>query len=360
VPRGVGVRDLGSSNGSFVLGNRIVEAVLPYGAHVRIGNSTIELLPLTAAQHQDRYGGLIGHSESMRHLFALLQRLEASDVTVLIIAETGTGKELVAHAIHEHGRRRNAPFVVFDCASVPRELVESELFGHVKGAFTGAVADREGVFEQAHGGTLFLDEIGELSAETQTRLLRVLESNEVKRVGANNYRTVDVRIVAATHRDLRDCVQRGTFRADLYYRLAIVPMTIPPLRERTDDIPVLAQHFATSFGAPHALPPETLAGFAEQEWPGNVRELRNAVHRATVLGDRATAPAAAESPPAASALATTTYKEAKERLIDDFELRYVRELYAKHEGNIAAAAREAGLSRRHLYELLRKHGLLTA
>ena len=355
VPHGIGVKDLGSSNGSFVMGNRVVEAVLPYGAHVQLGNTTVELLPLTAAADlgAGSYGGLIGTSESMRHLFALLRRIEASDVTVLVLAETGTGKELVARAIHEHGARRDKPFVVFDCASVPRELVESELFGHLKGSFTGAHADRQGVFESADGGTLFLDEIGELPADTQTRLLRVLERGEVKRVGSNDYRPVDVRVIAATHRDLHDSIQRGTFRADLYYRLAIVPLTIPPLRERADDIPALARHFAASFGAPSALSENAIRTLTTNPWPGNVRELRNAVHRIVVLGD-AGEPTGTRSKPDAEGL---PYKEAKEKLVDAFEAGYVRDLMAKHDGNISAAAREAGLSRRHLHELLRKHGL---
>ena len=359
VPHGIGVKDLGSSNGSFVMGNRVVEAVLPYGAHVQLGNTTLELLPLTAAADlaAKSYGGLIGTSESMRHMFALLRRIESSDVTVLVLAETGTGKELVARAIHEHGQRSAKPFVVFDCASVPRELVESELFGHLKGAFTGAHADRRGVFEDADGGTLFLDEIGELPPDTQTRLLRVLERGEVKRVGSNDYRAVDVRVIAATHRDLHDSIQRGTFRADLYYRLAIVPLTIPPLRERADDVPALARHFAATFGAPSALSETTMRSLAANPWPGNVRELRNAVHRIVVLGEAGEPTNTRGKPESDDGL---PYKEAKEKLVDAFEAGYVRDLMAKHDGNISAAAREAGLSRRHLHELLKKHGLAKA
>lgn len=356
VPHGIGVKDLGSSNGSFVMGNRVVEGVLPYGAQVQVGNTTLELLPLTAAADLavKSYGGLIGSSESMRHMFALLRRIESSDVTVLILAETGTGKELVARAIHEHGQRRAKPFVVFDCASVPRELVESELFGHLRGAFTGAHADRQGVFEDADGGTLFLDEIGELPPDTQTRLLRVLERSEVKRVGSNAYRPVDVRVIAATHRDLQESIQRGSFRADLYYRLAIVPLTIPPLRERADDVPALARHFAAAFGAPNALSETTMRSLVANPWPGNVRELRNAVHRIVVLGEAGEPTSTRSVPDGGDGL---PYKEAKEKLVDAFEVGYVRDLMAKHDGNISAAAREAGLSRRHLHELLKKHGL---
>ncbi len=355
VPHGFEVRDLGSSNGTFVLGNRVVEAVLPYGAQVQLGNTTLELLPLTSDLAAESYGALIGASESMRHLYGLLRRIESSDVTVLILAETGTGKELVARAIHAQGMRKSKPFVVFDCASVPRELVESELFGHTKGAFTGAHADRAGVFEDADGGTLFLDEIGELSPDTQTRLLRVLERGEVKRVGSNDYRPVNVRVVAATHRDLLDSIQRGSFRADLYYRLAIVPITIPPLRERADDIPALARHFAAAFGAPNSLSESALRGLMSTSWPGNVRELRNAVHRLVVLGDTSTEIASPlkKTEPAEG----LSYKEAKEKLVDAFEVGYVRDLMQKHDGNVSAAAREAGLSRRHMHELLKKHGL---
>lgn len=287
-PHGIGVRDMGSSNGSFVLGNRVVEAVLPYGAQVQIGGTTIELMPLTAqADVGDRsYGGLIGTSESMRHLFALLKRIESSDVTVLVLAETGTGKELVARAIHERGLRREKPFVVFDCASVPRELVESELFGHVKGAFTGAHADRQGVFEDADGGTLFLDEIGELPLDMQVKLLHVLQDRVVARLGATRSIPLDIRVVAATNRDLAKAVEEGGFRGDLYYRLNVVPVAVPPLRERRDDIlPLLRQALAgfnSQYRTAKQLSHAAARALVAHDWPGNIRELRNMVERLVV------------------------------------------------------------------------------
>ena len=241
------VRDVGSRNGTFVGHTRVVEAELPLGAVVRIGDSSLAVHPRwyvrevspSSAQH---FGELVGGSVRMREIFAILERVAPTDVTVLVEGESGTGKELAGRAIHGASTRADKPYVVFDCASVPRELAESELFGHKRGAFSGAVADRAGAFQQAHGGTVYLDELGELPLELQPKLLRVLETAEIRRVGDDTLRKVDVRVVAATNRDLTAEVRRGRFRSDLLYRLEVVKVRLPALRERLEDIPMLVEH----------------------------------------------------------------------------------------------------------------------
>jgi transcriptional regulator with GAF, ATPase, and Fis domain len=299
----------------------------------------------------------------MRRVFSLLERVAPTDTTVLIEAETGTGKELAAEAIHEESPRAGGPFVVFDCSAVSANLMESELFGHVRGAFTGAVGDRVGAFEAADGGTLFLDEIGELSLDLQPKLLRVLESLEVRRVGANTVREVDVRIVAATNRSLAAEVDAGRFREDLYYRLAVVRLNLPPLRERLDDIPMLVEHFASELarrGQPAThLPEAVIRGFVSQAWPGNIRELRNAVARAISLG-----PAGAASATGAPAVMpdhpvdlAIPLKIARERVADAFEVAYITELLKKTGGNVSHAAELAGVNRKFVQRAMKRHGL---
>jgi DNA-binding NtrC family response regulator len=286
---------------------------------------------------------------------------------VLIQGETGTGKELCAEALHNESRRAKGPFVIVDLAGIAPSLIESELFGHVKGAFTGAQADRAGAFERATGGTVFLDEVGELPLELQPRLLRVLERRQVKRVGANDYRTVDVRVVAATHVDLEGAIKEGKFRRDLFHRLAVLRVTLPPLRERPEDIPLLVDTVLERMGKPpSALSDQTRALLTQYPWPGNVRELRNVVDQVVNLGDEALpempsvpggAPRSGSGSDAGGPELDLPFKEAKERLIEGFERDYLVGLLARCEGNISRASREAGIDRVYLRKLLRKHGL---
>jgi transcriptional regulator with GAF, ATPase, and Fis domain len=340
----------------------------------------------------------------MREIFATLEKVAPSELTVMITGETGTGKELVARAIHNASSRRNRPFVVLDCGSIPKDLIESTLFGHEKGSFTGAVGQHRGCFEQATGGTIFLDEIGELDIGLQPKLLRVLEQREIKRVGGDKTIKVDVRVLAATNRDLRAEVNGGNFREDLYFRLSVVLIENPPLRDRRDDIPQLAQHFlrevASRRGLNLSFSQDAMAALVSHGWPGNVRELRNVVERAAALSDgpvisrsdlvfgREQGPSmlvahdllqtgARAAQEAAARLAGTSlpasqgpaifdaalltpglgFKEAKQTVVDAFERAYLDALLKRNEGNITRSAQEAGLTRYHLRELLKRHGL---
>jgi hypothetical protein len=290
-PDGIQVEDLGSTNGTTYLGKRIDRATLPIGSRLGVGSCSVDILPLPGSDSlpvsvRGSYGELVGASLPMRRLYSLLEALEQSEAPVLVEGETGTGKELVARALHRHGPRPKKSLVVIDCGSVPIQLMESELFGYRQGAFTGAVRDRAGAFEQASGGTVFLDEIDELPLELQPKLLRVLETSQVKRLGEVEHKTVDVRIIAATKSDLQDEVSAGRFRQDLYYRLAVVQLHLPPLRERLEDIPLLVNHLVRGLtgGKVKRLPQETVESFLRHGWPGNVRELRNAVQRTLTLG----------------------------------------------------------------------------
>jgi DNA-binding NtrC family response regulator len=290
VPEGILVQDLGSMNGIDHLGRRIERAVLEPGARITVGRTVIDLLPLAEGRtlrisKRDSYGELVGSSVPMRRVYAMLESLEKSDAPVLIQGETGTGKELTARALHRQGPRAAMPFVIIDCSNIPMELMESELFGHKKGAFTGAVSDRIGAFEAANGGTVFLDEIDDLPLGLQPKLLRVLETGTVKRVGETTFRHMNVRIVATTKKKLVDQVRKELFRSDLYYRLAVVKIQLPPLRERPEDIPMLARHLATQI-AGLSESPLSAAGeeyLMRQKWPGNVRQLRNAIERMLAL-----------------------------------------------------------------------------
>jgi DNA-binding NtrC family response regulator len=300
----------------------------------------------------------------MRRLFKLLEDVAKNNATVLIEGETGTGKELIAEETHNHSLRKDGPFVVFDCGAVPRELIESSLFGHVKGSFTGAISDRKGAFGEAHGGTIFLDEIGELPLDLQPALLRALDKKAVRRVGGNTYEKVDVRIVAATNRDLRAEVAAKNFREDLYYRLAVIRVALPPLRERGDDIKILIDHFLRSFsppGKPMVCTPEDMARLQRHSWPGNVRELRNVIERACVLskGDSLNLDDAfvEQVAPALGIRTDLPFKEAKGQLVELFEREYIVDLMRRHKMNLSAAAREAQIDRKHLRELIRKYGL---
>ena len=353
--RGLELRDLGSTNGTQVGDFGVVRGLVRSGTRIRIGATTIVATVLDdEIAHPlgpgDRFGDLIGASSAMRRLYPLLERCATSEASVLIEGETGTGKELVAEAIHLASARREGPFVVVDCGALPRQLVESELFGHVRGAFTGADLDRTGAFEQAHGGTIFLDEIGELALDLQPLLLRALEARSVRRIGDDRARDVDVRVLAATNRDLRVEVNQKRFRADLFYRLNVVRVTVPPLADREGDIELLASHFWRTFAPERPVPADMLADFARQRWAGNVRELRNAVERTALIGWR-------PSPAQVGDDGDLAYGEAKERASRVWERGFLERLLAAHGHNLSRAARAAKMSRSHLRELARLHGL---
>ncbi len=380
------VRDLDSKNGTFVNGMRVSDGYLPPECRLRLGSTELdfrlgdESVAVELAT-RNRFGALLGEGLEMREIFALLSRVAPSNATVLVEGESGTGKELVADALHREGSRSRGPFVVFDCSAVPRDLVESELFGHTKGAFTGAAANRVGAFVEADGGTLFLDEIGELPMDLQPKLLRALESREVKPVGANQRTKVNCRIVAATNRNLEKEVQNGNFREDLYFRLAVIKVRLPPLRNRPEDVPLLVNHFVEALRQETPglgklqISYETMAKIQRFHWPGNVRELKNFVERAILLADEGRidtrfigaeqaaelrrAPAPPPTPETTSTGAlhvdyTIPYKDAKDRLTEEFERLYWSRLLAKTGGNISEAARRGGIHRKSLEYLLKK------
>lgn len=367
---GVRVTDNGSTNGSFCEEMRFDALELKPGASVRLGRSLLKLVPqrapAVALRPSDRsaFGALAGTSLRMRELFAVLEKVAQSDADVLVQGETGTGKELCAEAIHAHSARSAAPFVVCDLAAAAPSLIESELFGHRRGAFTGATADRMGPFEQAHGGTLFLDEVGDLPLELQPRLLRVLERRQVKRVGAEDYRTVDVRVISATHKDLEAEVEAGRFRRDLFHRLAVTRLRLPALRERPEDIPFLIDVFLSQLGKPATeIDPQTRAILSDYAWPGNVRELRHVVERAVTLGSdqvlengaregASLGPGHLRAPDAG-----VPFKEAKQQMVDAFERDYLAQLLQRCGWNLSRASRESGVARFYLRQLIKKHGL---
>jgi DNA-binding NtrC family response regulator len=362
------LKDQGSTNGSYFAGTRFKEISVGFGAEIKVGRTVLKYLPDEVpvepeASEDFAFGALVGRDVKMRRLFRLLEDVARGESTVLIEGETGTGKELVAEELHGHSPRRGGPFVVFDCGAVPGELIESALFGHLKGSFTGAVGDRKGAFGEAHGGTIFLDEIGELPLELQPTLLRALDKKAIRRVGSNTYEKVDVRIVAATNRDLRAEIANKAFREDLYYRLAVIRVTLPALRERGSDIPFLVEHFVKQFAGERtlAITPDDVARLCRHAWPGNVRELRNVLERACVLSRGESLnldDAFAESGPTPVGFRTDLpFKEAKGQLVEQFEREYIVELMRRHKLNLSAAAREAQIDRKHLRELLRKYGM---
>jgi DNA-binding NtrC family response regulator len=368
-PEGVRLNDPGSTNGTWAGSIRIVSGVVPPGSTLRLGNTTLRLgqgEPLTLALHKDQaLAGLRGQSALMRRLMAQLQRAAGRDASVLLVGESGTGKELCARALHDLGPRRDKPFVTVDCGALSPTLVASELFGHEKGAFTGADRAHSGAFAQADGGTLFLDEIGELPPALQATMLGVLERGRFKPLGGRAEIAVDVRVVSATNRDLRAEVNAGSFRLDLYYRLAVVCLSVPPLRDHPEDVPLLVEHFLRECG--HDGPVEelvaepTLQSWLQHRWPGNVRELRNLVEATVAMGEP---PSLGESPSPTggdpfAALLQLDYKQARARLLHDFEERYLTHLLARCDGNVSKAAREARMDRSHLIDLLQRHGKKT-
>jgi transcriptional regulator with GAF, ATPase, and Fis domain len=364
--------DLGSTNGTFVDGIAIVEAFLRADEIVRCGSTAFRIeavegngegarsaassSPLTSAV---RFGRVQGASVAMRRMYPLLEKLAATRIPVLIEGETGTGKEMVGEAIYEKGGSVG-PFVVFDCTTVSPNLVEAELFGHERGAFTGAEATRRGIFEEAHGGTLLIDELGDLELPLQAKLLRVLDRGEVRRVGSNTPIAVDVRVLAATRRDLDKAILSGQFRDDLFHRLAVGRVEIPPLRERIGDVSMLARQFAKDFGLSE-IPAATMTRLEEYSWPGNVRELRNAVARFAALGAGSFAllvddPVRERSSPGAPAgAAPSRYEElfqlpfavARRKAQDDFDREYVESVLQKHNGSVTQAARASGVALRY-------------
>ncbi len=368
-PEGLQAVDLNSHNGVFFDGARIKDAGVPLGAVLRIGETElrIDALGLERPEPGSRteLHGLFGQSSVMREMISTLEKVAPTDTTVLLQGETGSGKEVAARALHQASGRRG-PFVVFDCGAASAGVIASELFGHVKGAFTDASATREGAVEQADGGTLFLDEIGELDLSLQPSLLRLLESKEVKPVGGDKARAVDVRVVAATHRELTEEVAAGRFRQDLLFRLAVVAVKVPPLRERLEDIPLLAEKLLAHAGLTLELPEPALATLRSYVWPGNVRELRNVLMRAATLEtlpEIAAAPAG-KPPPAEPEQRRQEeelpidYRQAREGMLARFEREYLLNLLAKNDRNVSRAARSAGVARGHLYRLLKKRGLV--
>ena len=364
--KGIWVKDLGSTNGTSAGGIRIQEAEVPPGTVLRLGSSALRVDVgaedvFDELSESDHFGDLVGKSLPMRRLYALLERAAPSDATLLVRGETGAGKEVLARSVHRASPRKNGPFVAIDCGAIPESLFESEMFGHVRGAFTGALTDRAGAFEEANGGTLFLDEVGELPLASQAKLLRALESRAIRRVGGSGTKNVDVRVIAATNRALDRAINEGTFREDLYYRLAHLEVVLPPLRERAGDIAILAQGFYSTRGGEGELPPAFLADLAERSFPGNVRELKHHVERAMLLGlvERAAGKSVkpADVPTLDFAPLSLPYKEAREAWIEQFELVYVKHVLEKTGGNVTRAAELAGTNRRMIQRIVARLGI---
>jgi len=364
-PGGYLLRDLDSTNGTFLEGVRVREGYLSSGSVIRLGQTEMTFSPLEERveiprSSDDRFGNLLGSSASMREIFGLLERVAPTEITVLIQGETGTGKELAAHAIHDHSRRAGAPFIVFDCGAVAPNLIESELFGHEKGAFTDAVKSRQGAFELAHGGTLFLDEIGELASALQPKLLRALDQHEVRRVGAEQPVKVDVRVVAATNRDLEKEVKAGRFREDLFYRLSAVSVSLPPLRKRREDIELIAAHLLTGISADTGkkitgLSPEAAAALAAYSWPGNVRELRNVLGRAAALSDGKRIEA--KDLFLSQGKDTSTLQGLSGKTLEEIEKAAIHATLQSVSGNKTEAAKLLGIAYSTLYEKMKKYGM---
>ena len=380
-PGGIVVSDLGSTNGTYIGAVRIERAIVPPGTLVVLGGTTIRFddavrrtVPAPNAGARSELAGMIAVSPQMLRLFADIERIAATPSSVLIVGESGTGKERVAQALHARSARAAAPLVTIDCGALASSLLASELFGHERGAFTGADRQHRGAFERAEDGTVFLDEIGELPGADQSSLLGVLERRRFRRVGGSSELDLEARVIAATNRDLRAEVNTGRFRQDLYHRLAVVVLRLAPLRERREDIPLLVEHFARELGASGSIEDvfgaDQLARWHKHPWPGNVRELRNAVEAALVVGpqpasDPVTAapggPGQAEGGGAALGFPDgeplPPYKDQRAAVVREFERAYLGRLMAQAAGNVSAAARIARMDRSHLIDLLHRHGL---
>ncbi len=372
---GMTLVDEGSRNGTWVGGLRITRASVTSDVRVKVGSTTfllrIDSLPSDlVVSASSRFGDAIGVSSAMRMVFGILQRAAATDLSVLLEGESGVGKEVLARSIHTTSNRSEGPFITVDCGAIPANLLESELFGHVRGAFTSAQSDRAGLFAEANGGTLFLDEIGELPLDLQPKLLRALEQREVRPVGSNRVLPVDVRVIAATNRVLHAAAARGEFREDLMYRLSVLRVAVPPLRDRRDDILPIAKRFLASFTGDSSaeLPPDVEGMLVAYAWPGNVRELRNVVQRFAALGarDRATLFATPSNDATSrlvqhetsdGELADIPYHEARQRVLDQFEHAYVKSALAKADGVVLKAAEQSGMARASFYRMLERLGL---
>ena len=364
---GVRIADCGSTNGTLIHGIHVASGEAPAGTVLQLGRTRLKVTDgdevTVDVSDRDTLGGLRGRSPAMRRLMSAIERAARSEVSVLVIGESGTGKELVARALHDLGPRAGKPFVSVDCGAIAPSLVASELFGHERGAFTGADQQHAGAFERAAGGTLFLDEIGELPLALQASLLGALERRRIRRLGGKEDLPIDVRVVSATNRDVRGDVNSGAFRLDLYYRLAVVTMPLPPLRERTEDIELLVEHFLREYGHEGAIDelisPATMRSLATHHWPGNVRELRNLIEATLAMGEAPVLEPADPSDPGdpIGALLALPYRIAREQLLAQFEARYLPALLERALGNVSRAARTAQMNRSHLLELLQRHHL---
>ncbi len=379
VPEGYVVRDLGSTNGTIVQGVKVTEAFLSQSTEIQLGKTKLVFCPLKEAMEytlsrNESFGCLLGKSVAMRRVFHVAETYAPTDASILIEGDTGTGKEVLAEEIHKHSARRDKPFVVIDCTALAKELVESELFGHAKGSFTGANVERVGAFEFADGGTIFLDEIGDLSADLQPKLLRVLEKKEIRKVGSNKLKSVNVRIIAATNKKLESEVNSGRFREDLYFRMSVVNIDLPPLKNRKEDLPILTKRFLKEFFKDDATADivdfdKTMEFFKSHDWPGNVRELRNLIEMAAYNKQRPLDLSSflylgrmkirAEESIAAESSEIKTFKAAKGDLVDKFARDYISALLKKNDGNVSKASREADIERAYLQRLIKKYDLKT-
>ena len=375
--KGYLVRDMKSTNGTFLDSAEVKEAYLRAGSVIKAGEVELKFTPFEERieilpSEKEALGDMVGKSPAMREIFGLVEKIAPTDATVLIEGETGTGKDMIARTLHQLSPRADKPFIVVDCGAVAGTLIESELFGHEKGSFTGAVAARQGAFELAAGGTIFLDELGELSLDLQPKLLRVLEQRELRRVGGQKIIKVDIRVIAATRKDLRSEVEKGKFREVLYFRLNVVPITAPSLRERREDIPLLIDSMLKKLAPDGAhLTDNTRAALMAHDWPGNVRELRNVIERALALGadpGMLVAPLGNSDHPGSAAKGVqlrdqiefepgVSFRDTKEKWNELFERRYLTWLIKRADGNISKAARDADMDRKYLHKLLRKYGI---
>ena len=365
IPRagGVYLRDLDSTNGTLLGGLRLKEALVEADTVFVAGRTTLRIRAVDehveVTEAPSTFGPLVARSSSMRRLFGLFDKVAASDANVLLMGETGTGKEVAARALHNKSDRRGAPFVVVQCSSLSADSVENELFGHVRGAFTGADSDQPGLVEQAHGGTLLLDEVADLKLELQPQLLRLLETGTLKRLGDSKVRRVDVRVIATSQKNLEQVVQQGTFRSDLYFRLAVVELTLPPLRDRPDDVAPLVEAALADFGGDPSLAEGLTRTFTGKPWPGNARELRNAVQRWLADADAIVGAETSFKPSVVGpgVDVSVPFKDAKEAAMNSFTRQYLEALMRECDGNLSEMSRRASVTRHHMRDLLVRHGL---